>query len=270
MSLTTVFRDQPFPEIDGKRKVLVTGAAGGVGSAFAEYAKDRYELRLLDKADGRRLEAIEAFGEVVVCDLTDLEGLKKACEGIDTVVHLGADPRTFATWESLLPNNIVGTYNMFEAARSQGCRRVIFASTMQTVSWHPWTLQVRPDDPVNPGNLYGATKCWGEALCRVHANNGMSSIAIRIAAFQTLESIKSEHCDAPLWAFVSHRDLAQLISCCVDDLTLQFGIFYGLSNNEFNKGDLSESRRILGYKPLDDVFADFNIPYGATPRPQPQ
>jgi len=128
VSKAFVFRDQPFPAIQGKRTVLVTGAAGRIGSFFSEHAHDLYDLRLMVRGDEEKISEIEAFGEVVRCDLGDLDGLNRLCEGIDTVLHLAADHRVHAPWDELLPNNIVGTYNVFVAAKAQGCRRVVYAS----------------------------------------------------------------------------------------------------------------------------------------------
>ena len=209
------------------------------------------------RGDEHRIDEIRAFGELIQCDLSDLDGLKAACDGIDTVIHLAAEPRTFAAWEDLLPNNIVGTYHLFEAAHSQGCRRVIFASTVNAMNGSVPGQQIRSDDPVNPGNLYGVSKCFGEALCRFYASrHGLSGIAIRIGAFESLESIHRPNQRIPGTMFVSPKDLCQLLTKCVDDERLQFAIFQGLSNNRHNHFDISDARELLGYAPEDDSFAE--------------
>ena len=258
MSSTFDLRDQPFPPIEGKRRVLVTGAAGRIGSYLAEHSHEQYDLRLMVRGDEAKIEEIRAYGEVIQCGLDDLPGLTDLCEGIDTVVHLAADHRGHAPWEEVLPNNIVGTYNLFTAAKAQGCRRVIFASSIQAVSGYPRFQQVRPEDPVNPPNLYAVSKCFGEALCRCFSNKmGLSGIVLRIGAYQTYESMRSsDEFSGIHWAFVSPRDLTQLIVRCIDDEKLQFAIFYGFSNNKFCKGDLSNARELLGYTPIDDIYAD--------------
>ncbi len=124
------------------RRVLVTGAAGRIGSYVAAHAPDRYDLHLMvqDAAQG---EAIAAYGEVVVADLGDLDRLKDLCQGIDTVVHLAGDPSPDATWSSLLQTNIVGTYHTFVAAKAAGCRRVVYASSIHAVSGYPADVQVK-------------------------------------------------------------------------------------------------------------------------------
>src|SRR5690606_29830613 len=130
-----------------------------IGSYFAEHSHDRYDLRLMvrDPGDG---EAIRAFGEVVVADLDNLDRLKQVCRDVDTVVHLAADPSPYATWDSVIDNNITGSYHLFVAAKAAGCRRVIYASSIHAVSGYPADVQIKPGDPVNPGDLYGVSKCF--------------------------------------------------------------------------------------------------------------
>jgi hypothetical protein len=187
-------------------------------------------------------------------DLGDLEGLKALCAGVDTVVHLAADPSPSATWESLLPNNIVGTYHMLVAAKAAGCRRVIFASSIHAVSGYPSDVQVKTSEPVNPGDLYGVTKCFGEALGRYMAEQeDLSVIAIRIGAFQPLSKAEEPTSVSMLDAFVSQRDLNQLIQRCTDAENIQFAIFHGLSDNRFKRLDISDARQLVGYAPEDDL-----------------
>src|SRR4051794_23802647 len=204
---------RPLAELreEAPRHVLVTGAAGNIGSYFAEHAHQKYRLRLM-VLDGDDVSAIEQFGEVVTGDIQSLERMKELCAGIDTVVHLAADPDPSATWSSLLPLNIVGTYNTFVAARAAGCRRVVFASSIHAVSGHPAGRQVRTNDPVNPADLYGVTKCFGEALARYMAEQeGLSTIALRIGWFQPHSSARQASGIQMIDSWVSQRDLHQLI-----------------------------------------------------------
>jgi hypothetical protein len=198
---------------------------------------------------------VERFGELVPGDVTDLDRMKDLCRGIDTVLHLAADPSPSATWDSLLPANIVGTYNAFVAAKSAGCRRVIYASSIHAVSGYPEDYQVHTTDPVNPGDLYGVSKCFGEALARYMAEKeGVSAICLRIGAFQPHESARDpEKGIAMLDAWVSRRDLNQLIERCIDAEHLQFAIFHGLSDNRFKRLDITDARQLVGYAPQDDL-----------------
>ena len=238
------------------RRILVTGAAGHIGAYFAENSHRRYDLRLMVQRPEEGLR-IRAYGEVVVGDLTDLDTMKGFCRDMDTVVHLAADPRPSATWQSVLPNNIVGTYNTFVAAKAAGCARVIFASSVHAVSGHPVDRQVHTADPVNPGDIYGVSKCFGEALGRYMAEQeGLSVIILRIGGFQPIETARHPYNLGLMDVFVSDRDLTQLITRCIDVRGLRFATFHGLSNNRFNRMDITDARELLGYAPEDDFGAE--------------
>jgi thioester reductase-like protein len=175
---------------------------------------------------------------------------------MDTVVHLAANPSPRATWESLLSDNIVATHNVFAAAAFCGCRRVVFASSIHAVSGYPIDQQIHPDDPVNPGDLYGVSKCFGEALARHMAvQHDLSSIVIRIGSFKARE--RANEGVRRMNTFVSHRDLNQLICRCIDDTSLRFAILHGLSDNVFNRMSIRTAEELVGYAP-DDSFLELN------------
>jgi NAD(P)-dependent dehydrogenase (short-subunit alcohol dehydrogenase family) len=239
-----------------RRKVLVTGAAGNIGSYFAQNSGKKYELRLMihGDEDEKVVEACRKCGEVVSGDIGDLDRMKELCKGIDTVVHMAGNASPNADWTSVRDVNIIGTYNTFVAAKAAGCRRVIYASSIHAVSGYPKDVQVKTTDPVNPGDLYGVSKCFGEALARYMAEQeGLSSICLRIGAFQPIEAAKAESGIGMLDAFVSERDLNQLIERCIDAENLRFGIFAGLSDNRFKRMDITDARELLGYAPQDDL-----------------
>lgn len=237
-----------------RRKVLVTGAAGNIGSYFAEHSHDRYDLRLMVRQSDEKTDRLHSFGHVVVGDLEDLEKVNEFCRGIDTVVHLAAQASPRAVWNDLLHANIIGTYNVFVAAKAAKCRRVIHASSIHAVSGYPADMQVKTSDPVNPGDLYGVSKCFGEALGRFMAEQeGLSCITLRIGAFQPIEAARRPGGIDMIDAFVSQRDLNQLIQRCIDDEKLKFAIFNGLSDNRFKRLDISDARELVGYDPQDDL-----------------
>ncbi len=237
-----------------RRKVLVTGAAGNIGSYFAGHSHDKYALTLMVHDNDEEAKELEQFGEVITGDITDLEQMKQLCQGMDAVVHLAADPSPSATWESIRELNIEGTYNVFVAAKVAGCRRVVYASSIHAVSGYPADVQVKTSEPVNPGDLYGVSKCFGEALGRYMAEQeNLSVIAIRIGAFQPVESVRKESGIGMVDAWVSQRDLNQLISKCIDATDIKFAIFHGLSDNRFKRLDISDARELVGYAPEDDA-----------------
>ena len=235
------------------RRVLVTGAAGRIGSYFAEQTHAHYELRLMVRGDEDNWERLSPWGEVVTADLADLDRLKQLCTGIDTIVHLAGEPSPEALWKDLLETNITGTYHLFAAAKAAGVRRVVYASSIHAVSGYPADVQVKPSDPVNPGDLYGVSKCFGEALCRYMAEKeGVSAIAVRIGAFQPIESVRTQKNLNILDDFVSQRDLTQLLQQCIDADTIQFAVLHGLSDNRFRRLAISSARELVGYAPQDD------------------
>src|SRR5262249_35803904 len=131
---------QPIPlnnpqelTVSALQKVLITGAAGRIGSFLTGWLADSYALSLTDV---RAPENTHGF-PFNAGDIADLDALRPLFQGNDTVVHLAADPNMEAPWESLLPRNIIGLYNVFEAAREAGCRRVIFASSVNAVFGYP-------------------------------------------------------------------------------------------------------------------------------------
>lgn len=236
-----------------KRRVLVTGAAGRIGSAFRRYYGETYDFRLID----RRQVDDPGSHESLAADLVDLDAARRACEGIDTIVHLAADPSPQATfYETLLPLNIQMTYNMFHAAVEQGCRRLIFASSIHAVNAYPLDYQIHPEDPIRPGDLYGVTKCFGEALCAYYAEReSLSCIPIRIGAFGSPDKVAESGDSRLLALWVSDRDLCQLIHRCIeapDDL--RYLLVQGVSDNQFKRMDIGNAREVLGYAPEDNAF----------------
>ncbi|PTX99728.1 epimerase [Verrucomicrobia bacterium LW23] len=237
-----------------RRKVLVTGAAGNIGRYFARHAGHKYDMRLMVRELDADAEQLREFGEVVVANLGDLDSMRKVCEGVDTVLHMAGVPDPSATWGELLQGNIVGTYHLMVAAKAAGCRRVVLASSIHAVSGYPADVQVKTSDPVHPGDLYGVTKCFAEALGRYMATQeGMSVLTIRIGAFQPLEAAQHHEYSLPMLdAFISERDMQQLLEKAIDVEGLTFGIFHGLSDNRFKRLDISDTRELLGYQPQDD------------------
>ncbi|MBV9281083.1 MAG: NAD(P)-dependent oxidoreductase [Chloroflexi bacterium] len=243
--------------MSARRRVLVTGASGRIGSYFAEHSHEKYDLRLMVQAMDEAAEALAPYGEVLAGDLGDLERMKELCRDIDTVLQLAADPDPSATWDSLLSSNIIGAYHTFVAARANNCRRMIYASSIHAVSGYPADVQVKTHEPVNPGDLYGVSKCFGEAMGRYMAEQeDLSVIALRIGAFQPLETARTEESLALLDAFVSRRDLNQLIERCIDVEGVRFAILHGVSDNRFKRLDISDARALVGYDPQDDLTAE--------------
>ena len=234
------------------RKVLLTGAAGKIGSFFRNTYADDYEFVLTDIAEPEDTQG----APFTQADLSDFDAIRPLFDGVDTVVHLGADPSMDAPWESLLPNNVIATYNVFEAARQAGCRRVVYASSINAVLGYPRDQQVHTSQPVYPINLYGATKCWGEALARYYsAAHGLSSLCLRFGAVQARDS-EWIHWDHEYVEIIQTlEDNASLIAAAVEaGADVMFGNFHGISDNRYKRLDMTDTKKILNYSPQDDAF----------------
>ncbi len=240
------------------RRVLLTGAGGRIGTAFCNLAGDRYTLRLADRRDVAPTTSSE---ETLTFDIADAAACQEACRDVDTVIHLAADPSWQADfYGSLLENNIKGTYNIFRAAKDQGCRRVIYASSINAVDGYPRDRQVTPADPVHPPNMYGVSKCFGEAVASYFAHTeGLSSIVVRIGTFYG-PNLPAQITARNLNTLVSHRDLTQLLVRCIETPDIPFAIVHGVSDNRYKRLDITSARELLGYTPQDDAFRLFDIP----------
>jgi len=243
-----------------KLKILITGGCGRIGSYFVRFAADKYSIRVVDKTawDPERLGPLA--GEGLVLDLQSLAACRQACEGIDMVIHLAADPAPEADFvESLLGNNIIATYNMFRAAQEAGCQRFIFASSVHAVAAYPADVQIKVNMPVRPRNLYGVSKCFGEALAAYFAfNEGLPGIVLRIGAYvfpEHPEHLAPNEQDA----FISPDDFNDLLIKCLETPHITFAIAHAISDNKFKRLDLTETREILGYQPQADAFELFGL-----------
>ena len=240
-----------------KRTILITGASGRIGSALVKHLDasegDHYDLLLADLH--------EADERSIILDVRDFQACRKACEGVDTVVHLAGVASPGSPFEAILPVNITGTYNVFRAASEAGVRRVVFASSAQVVEGYPLDVQVRADMPVRPKNLYGVSKAFGEALAAYFAyQERLEAVAVRIGAFEyPSEWNRMGARDLSAWA--SPRDVCVLLTQCIEvDLGGdQFLIAHGISDNRFKRLDLTETRARLGYAPEEDAFKVWQV-----------
>jgi uronate dehydrogenase len=229
-----------------------------VGTLLVPLLRERFALRLFDS------RPITPVGddEAVSGDIQEFEALKNACQGVHALLHLAAisDEDDFHT--KLLPVNVAGTYNAFEAARQAGVRKVLFPSTGQTVLNYPKGERVTTGMLPRPSTVYACTKLFGEALARHYSDvHGMSCLVIRLCYFRAY--------DDPLLRIPGHDvqrewcspgDLAQLVTRCLHS-GVQFGIYFGLSNNRDRCWDIGNARTEIGYEPVDDAatyLADLN------------
>jgi GDP-D-mannose dehydratase len=233
-------------------RVLITGAAGRIGVALTRHLYARHALRLADiNVDGLDSE----LGEIVALDITNFESCLRACEGITIVVHLASNPATTASFtDSVLPVGIEGTYNVFEAASRKGCDRLVFASSAQVVEGYALDTQIQESFAPRPKNLYGVGKAFGEALASYYASEkGLVAVAVRIANLATFQA-GEVHSPRDVSAFVSERDLNDLLQRCVEAPLVGFHVVHGVSNNTYKRLGIDATRKLLDYAPNDNGF----------------
>ncbi|MDX3231713.1 NAD(P)-dependent oxidoreductase [Streptomyces sp. ME19-01-6] len=232
------------------RTVLLTGAAGGMGTLMRELlpATYGYRLRLFD------VMPIEGEPDAITADLADKEALREAVQGVDAIIHL-AGISLEAPFEKILRANIEGTYNLYEAAREAGIRRIVFASSNHTVGFtpRPATTPV-PDEslipidtPRRPDTFYGLSKSFGEDLASFYWDkHGIETVAIRIGScFPEPTSVRM------LSVWMSPADGARLLHAALTAEDVGYTVVYGSSANTRLWWDLT-SARALGYEPQDD------------------
>jgi nucleoside-diphosphate-sugar epimerase len=251
--------------------VLVTGAEGTIGTAVREFLADRFELSSLTKEP-------QPFPSHVA-DIADLDAIRPAFAEVDAVVHLAASPAVDTPWDDVLRNNIVGTRNVFEAAREAGVRRVVFASSNHAIGMNE--IDNAPklydlDDPrvfdetaePRPDSLYGVSKLFGEAVGRMHHDlHGLDVVCLRIGSVRAdddpasaamlastpppLAQLTGEERRRRMRAtWLSRRDCAELIARSLE-ADVGWAIVYGISDNPRQFWSLRSARELLGYEPRD-------------------
>jgi nucleoside-diphosphate-sugar epimerase len=228
-------------------RVVMTGAAGSIGRAVGPSLATRWDLHTTDVASG----GAEAL------DVTNLGACRRAFTDADAVVHLAAVPDPAASWSELLPANVIGSHQVAQAAIDCGVRRLVLASSLQVVSGYPDGQQTRSGDAPCPVNLYGATKAWSEALgAWVAASSSTSVVALRIGYFSASAPTGGGANARDRAAWLSPRDCSELLRAAVEADGITFAIGNGISANRYGVADLTETMHVLGYRPVDDAWAD--------------
>jgi uronate dehydrogenase len=223
------------------QRVLMTGAAGGVGTHMRRLLKPIYAgLVLSDMKHPENLAADESF---IPADLTKPAEVEAACQGIEGVVHFGGYS-VEGTWDQILQANIIGCYNLFEAARKAGVKRVIFASSNHAVGFYPRSTTIPTDVIPRPDSRYGVSKVFGEGLGALYAYKhgiGVTSLRIGNLGPQPIDQRR-------LSIWLSPEDLVKLIRIGLEKPDLVYEVMYGVSDNARSWYDNSNAYG-LGYKP---------------------
>ncbi|HVV60761.1 MAG TPA: NAD(P)-dependent oxidoreductase, partial [Pseudolabrys sp.] len=223
------------------QKILVTGAAGGIGTRMRKLLKGVYpSIRWSDIKKPDDLTAGESF---MTCDLANFAEVERIVAGVDGIVHFGGYSIE-GPWETILNSNIIGCYNLFEAAYRANVKRVVFASSNHAVGFYPRSRKIGVDVTVRPDSRYGVSKAFGEAIGALYADkHGMRVTCIRIGNFGDAPIDKRR-----LSIWVKPEDLVQLVRIGLEHADIRFEIFYGVSDNAASWWDNSNAKR-FGYKP---------------------
>jgi uronate dehydrogenase len=239
--------------------LLVTGAAGIVGTALRPYLRERFSLRLLDRRPVSELAANET---ALVGDLTDPTFVRQACEGVDAVLHLACAHGTDIQFQATVEPNYHATLYLLEAAQRAGARRFVFASSHHVLGQYPTQAAEQFDDhPVAPDSYYALSKVFGEAACATFSQR--SELATFIVRIGNADAKVADARRLRLWT--SARDLAQLVLIGLEHPEVRHEIVYGVS--ECPQALFHNNRaRALGYRPLDHAaehLADNFLAYEA-------
>jgi uronate dehydrogenase len=242
-------------------KVVMTGAAGGVGTMTRPHLVGAFDQMIV--SDRREITELHDGETFVQADLTDMAAMERLLEGADGLIHLGGQP-VEADWEAVHSANIMGLYNTYEAARRQGCTRIVFATTNHVVGYYRRQRTIDHTALPRPDSRYGVSKAFGEALGRMYADKyGLRVLNIRIG------NVDQRPVDVRrLSIWVSPRDLAQLFRIGLTHPDIHFEIVYGVSDNARSWWDNANAYR-LGYAP-EDAAEDYAEQVYAASRENPE
>jgi nucleoside-diphosphate-sugar epimerase len=254
------------------RKIVnvgITGASGHIGITLTEGLPKEYKLTLFCNRREIRPD-LAGKCKTAKADFSRVEQVQGLFEGLDAVVHLAADPLTDASWESILHNNIIATYNVFEEAVRAGVLKIVFASTNHTqhdyIGKTPMTLDrffvptmgfVKLSDPPAPDSYYGISKLFGENMGWYYSRRyGIQFISLRIGSTFPQD-------DPSIWKgtdregharaiFLSKRDCVEAFARALD-VNTDYLLAYAISNNDRRFFDLTETKEKLGFYPKDNA-----------------
>jgi uronate dehydrogenase len=226
---------------DEMARILMTGASGGIGTSLRKLLPPIYpDLLLSDVKAPSDLGANEKFKAAELSNLAQVEAI---CEGVDGILHFGGYS-VEGPWDNILQSNIIGCYNLFEAARKQRVKRIVFASSNHAVGFYPRHHRIGTDVTAHPDSRYGVSKVFGEAVGALYADkHGLKVTCLRIGNFGDKPL---DHRRLSIW--LKPEDLVQLCRIGLDHPDIHFEILYGASFNERSWFD-NHRAYDLGYRP---------------------
>jgi uronate dehydrogenase len=225
------------------KTILITGASGGVGTHLRRELAGKYRIIASDLRPLKQRFKGEAF---LRADISKMSDALRITKGVDAVVHLGGYS-VEGPWAGILKANIVGCYNVFEAARRNGVKRILFPTSNHATGFYRRDQVVDHRVYPKPDSRYGVSKVFGEALGSLYADKyGMEVFCMRIGNVDVKPIDKRR-----LSILFTPRDLAQLVTIGIEHPDIRFEIVYGVSKNTRGWYDNANAFR-LGYRPQDD------------------
>ena len=247
------------------KKILITGGSGLIGTVLNNHLKENYDVSNLDIK-----KPSDSSQKTFIGNINKIEDLQIASKNKDTIIHLGAVISVNSNWKEVLDNNIESTRNVYESAKINGVKKVIFASSNHAVGLFendspykeivsgkynnidPDTIKrIDENVPIRPDSYYGVSKSFGESIGRYYFETyNIQSINLRIGTVQKIDTPKSSIRHYSTW--LSHRDISQLVEKSIIH-DVGFEIFYGVSNNKWRIWDISNAYKKISYMPIDNA-----------------
>ena len=244
------------------KKIVLTGAAGRLGGYLRKPLAAKCET--LISTDIAPLTDPLIKGESFVkADLADYAKMAEIIKGADMVVHFGGHPDE-KRFEDILHANIIGCYNIWQAAHEAGVRRIVYASSIHAVGLHPKTTAINIHTPHRPDSYYGLAKCFAEDMAKLYWDKkGLEAVCLRILSCANVTNSRA------LGSWLSYDDLIHLVERAVDTPTTGFAVIYGVSNNDRSPVDNSGAS-FLGYRPRDNAEQFAEDILANAPEPDPR
>lgn len=226
-------------------RTLLTGAAGSLGTELRKSGMRLGKILRLSALD--HCADLQPHEEDHPADLADFDAVSRAVKGCDAIVHMGAQA-VEGPWNTILNSNIIGTYNVYEAARQHGVKRIVFASSVHAIGFYERTQTIDGNVRTRPDSLYGVSKTFGENLGSYYFDKfGIETVCIRIGSCFP-EPTDRRH----LITWLSFGDCRRLVEKCLSAPRVGFMVVYGMSGNSQYFWD-NRTAGVLGYKPEDSA-----------------
>ena len=246
------------------KKLFITGGSGLIGSILNNHLKKEYEIVNLD------INNTSKSSSTIVGDMNNYDDVLSSSQGAFATIHLGAVVSVDSDWDLVLKNNIESTRNVYESARINKIKKVIFASSNHAVGMfendnpykeivagnyekidHNNITLIDHNVPIRPDSYYGISKAYGESMGRFYFEEyGIESINLRIGTVQKVDTPTNSIRHFATW--LAHKDIAQIVEKSLET-KLEFEIFYGVSNNKWRFWDIKNAYNKIGYEPVENA-----------------